>query len=362
VPNPDWDAFAFGAIIGQVRAAWTAPGAPFGDALDRARQLAAPDPGTPDLALAVAEIRRASAALPAGWERRPRLRRAVAAWTSTQQGPAPLEAPPAAAPADPGATFVDLPPRVAQEPGSTVAAAPTAAALVPGATTAVDLPGAPPASPPAAATTAVEGEPRYTFAMASAAAPARPPAVPRPAAVPTSPLRIGSPPAAPGRPSPPVATAAVVAATPQPGPRPRRSRRRRLLTDLALVLVSAVIALVVALLLHGRSAAATVQVLGAHISTATPRIGCGGHAIVSGVITTNGGDGTVEYAWSRSDGVPAEGPHRQDTGAETTSIPVSFELTVTGTGDLREDITLTITSPTRLGPYTASITYSCAGG
>ena len=339
VPNPDWDAFAFGAIIGQVRAAWTAPGAPFGDALDRARQLAAPDPGTPNLELAVAEIRRAASALPAGWEQRPRLRRAVAAWTSTQPGPVAIAAPPTDALADPGATLVDLPPRDRQAPGATFAD--------------------PPAGAPGA--TAIDAEPRYTFAMASAAATARPTPVPRPSAVPTSPLRIGSPPTAPRRPPPPAAAAAVATPPATSGPRPRHSRKRRLLTDLAIVLAAAVVALVVALLLRGRSSVESVQVLGAHVSTSAPTIGCGGQAVVAGFITTNGGDGTVEYAWSRSDGVATDGPHRQDVGADTTSIPVSFELTVTGTGSLREDITLTITSPARLGPYTTTVAYSCTG-
>jgi hypothetical protein len=143
---------------------------------------------------------------------------------------------------------------------------------------------------------------------------------------------------------------------------PRRRRGRRLLKAAALVLVAVVIALALAVLLGGRAGESGLRVLSAQVSTATPQLGCGGQAVVAGAITTDGVEGEVQYEWSRSDGVPTDGRHTQAVPAGATSVPVSFALTVTGRGELREDISLTVLTPARLGPYTATIAYRCSAG
>ena len=164
-----------------------------------------------------------------------------------------------------------------------------------------------------------------------------------------------------------MALAAVAApADPEPPPAwpevPRRRRGRRLLKAAALVLVALVIALVLAVLLGGHAGESGLRVLRAQVSTATPQLDCGGQAVVAGVITTNGAEGEVQYEWSRSDGVPTDGRHTQAVPAGATSVPVSFALTVTGRGELHEDISLTIRTPLSLGPFTATIAYRCTTG
>jgi hypothetical protein len=163
-----------------------------------------------------------------------------------------------------------------------------------------------------------------------------------------------------------VAAAAVVApagSAPPAWPEVSRRRRgRRLLKAAALVLIALVIALVLAILLGGHAGEPGLRVLRAQLSTATPQLGCGGQAVVAGVMTTNGEQGEVQYEWSRSDGVPTDGRHTQAVPAGATSVPVSFALTVTGRGELREDISLTIRTPAPLGPFTATIAYRCTTG
>ena len=83
--------------------------------------------------------------------------------------------------------------------------------------------------------------------------------------------------------------------------------------------------------------------------------------MVGGLISTNGREGSVEYQWTRSDGVPTEGRHSQPVAAGTTSVPVSFALTVTGPGELHEGITLAVLKPAPLGPYTTTVVYRCGG-
>ena len=333
-PDHPADARAFGGLVRRVRMVWVPAGDPSGDALDRAAQLAAPEPGAPDLDRAVDVIRRAAGDLPAGWEQRPRLRRAVVAWMSTEPPPVPPAEHATRATAGPAATLIEGPSPTPPAPGATVVdPAPTGAASP---------------APPSAAPSSV---PRYRLGGAPPMeAPQPPPPVPV-----SGPVRIGAPPVA-------VATAAATAGTAaQPAwPEVRRRRRgRRLLKAFGIVAAAAIIALVLAILLQGHAGDAGLRVLGARVSTATPQLGCGEQAVVAGVVTTNGAEGSVEYEWSRSDGVPTDGPHTQAVAAGATSVPVSFSLTVTGRGELSEDISLTIRLPVRLGPYSATIVYRC---
>ena len=360
-PDPAADARAYAGLVRSVLGAWVPAGDPFGDVLDRAAALAGPEAGTPDLGRAVEVIRRAANDRLPGWEQRPRLRRAVAAWESTQPPSVPVAELGAPVVASPGATMVDAPSPRSPVPGGTVVDPPAALAAPPASgATVVDPP--PSAMPPAAPSSG----PRYR--LGGAAPPAAPtPTPPPPAAVPppppapaplSGPIRIGGPPVALAA----VAVPAGPAAAPAWPEVPRRRRGRRLLKAAALVLVALVIALVLAVLLGGHAGEPGLRVLRAQVSTATPQLDCGGQAVVAGVITTNGEQGEIQYEWSRSDGVPTDGRHTQTVPAGATSVPVSFALTVTGTGELREDISLTILTPARLGPFTATIAYRCTGG
>ncbi|MQS16843.1 hypothetical protein F7Q99_32820 [Streptomyces kaniharaensis] len=132
---------------------------------------------------------------------------------------------------------------------------------------------------------------------------------------------------------------------------PRRPRRMwRWLVPVAVVLV-------VLALLFWRFHTPALAVNGVSVTTDPAGPGCGGTAVVTAAVETNGGAGTIRYRWLRSDGSTSDeivqdvrsGVHRTDL-----VLRWSFE----GQGSLQATTTLEILSPsTRTAA--ASFAYHC---
>lgn len=89
-------------------------------------------------------------------------------------------------------------------------------------------------------------------------------------------------------------------------------------------------------------------------------LGCDGRADFVGVVTTNGGSGTVRYEWLRSDGEKIEQEQKVRSG--TTSLDLPLHWTVKGSGSFRGTATLRVLSPTADGEplqSKASFSYKC---
>ncbi|WP_433497540.1 hypothetical protein ACQP1K_21705 [Sphaerimonospora sp. CA-214678] len=89
-------------------------------------------------------------------------------------------------------------------------------------------------------------------------------------------------------------------------------------------------------------------------------VGCDGRADFTGVVTANGGGGTIRYEWRRSDGEKIEQEQRVRSG--TTSLDFPLHWTVKGSGSFRGTATLRVLSPTTTGKPLqdkASFSYKC---
>ncbi|WP_406208839.1 hypothetical protein OH807_37615 [Kitasatospora sp. NBC_01560] len=141
---------------------------------------------------------------------------------------------------------------------------------------------------------------------------------------------------------------APAADAPQPA-RPRRVRRW---------LVPVAVLLAVLAFLFWRFTMPALAVTGVGVTTDPAGPGCGGTAVITAAVETNGGAGTVRYRWQRSDGTTS-GEIAQDvrSGAHHTDLVLrwSFE----GQGSFQATATLEILSP---APRTAatSFTYHCS--
>jgi hypothetical protein len=138
----------------------------------------------------------------------------------------------------------------------------------------------------------------------------------------------------------------------------RKARRRRRWLGTVLLLAAAAGAAAY-LLLHrsSQTPAPTLAVTGV-TAKAPATAGCGQTVTVSGAIVTNGGEGTVAYQWTRSDGLPS--PVQQlRTTADQTRYPVSLLWTISGRGRLTGVATLTVSSPAGAAPASAQFQYSC---
>jgi len=262
---------------------------------------------------------------------------------------------------EPGSTAIHTtPPRGDVEAGmTTVYRAPTPAEADAGATAVF---GAPPGRVDPeetvafgdAGSTVALGEPGATVAFGDPAAtvaygaPARPPTGP-------SGTRIIAPP-----PNPTLAAKAGQASTAAPAwPVIRKRPRRRGRWIGTLMLLAAAGGVAAFLLLHrgsqstGPTLAVTAVTAGAP-ATAT----CDQRVDVSGAITTNGGEGTISYQWTRSDGQPSPAQQLHAT-ANQTRYPVSLLWTISGRGRITAGATLTVTSPSGAAPATAQFLYAC---
>ncbi|MFD5922599.1 hypothetical protein ACFVYP_04730 [Kitasatospora sp. NPDC058201] len=133
---------------------------------------------------------------------------------------------------------------------------------------------------------------------------------------------------------------------------PRRGRRvRRWLVPVAVL--AAVLAL-----LFWRLRAPDLAVTGVGVTSGQETPGCGGTAVITATVETNGGAGTLRYRWLRSDGTTS-GEILQDvrSGAHRTELVLrwSFE----GRGALEATATLEILSPQARTTAT-SFPYRCS--
>ncbi|GAA0664915.1 hypothetical protein GCM10010193_15400 [Kitasatospora atroaurantiaca] len=138
---------------------------------------------------------------------------------------------------------------------------------------------------------------------------------------------------------------------PTPEPEPRRRRKRGWLVPLLVLLA------VLAYFAWQRySPATTVTAVSVTADPAGPS--CDGTAVVTGSLETDGGAGTVQYHWKRSDGTDSgllsqpvpRGHHRTD---------VVLRWTFQGHGSMQATATLEVVSPTAR-TAAATFTYTCA--
>ncbi|MFI6848316.1 hypothetical protein OG535_03655 [Kitasatospora sp. NBC_00085] len=138
------------------------------------------------------------------------------------------------------------------------------------------------------------------------------------------------------------------------GPEPQKPRRPRRVWRW---LVPAAVLLAVLAFLFWRLTMPALAVTGVGVTTDSAGPGCGGTAVITAGVETNGGAGTLRYRWLRSDGTTS-GELSQDVrvGAHRTDLVLrwSFE----GQGSLQATATLEILSPdTRTAA--ASFAYRC---
>lgn len=139
---------------------------------------------------------------------------------------------------------------------------------------------------------------------------------------------------------------------------PRRRGRRA--TAWAGTLLLAVLIATVVLVLRMCSPGPDLSVLKVDVKLPKKTVSCDGRADFVGVVTTNGGGGTIHYEWLRSDGGKIEQEQKVRPG--TTSLDLPLHWTVKGSGSFRGTATLRVLSPTATGnplQDKASFSYKC---
>jgi hypothetical protein len=96
---------------------------------------------------------------------------------------------------------------------------------------------------------------------------------------------------------------------------------------------------------------------GVSVQLSAPVLDCGGTERVTAVINTNGGAGTVEYRWQRSDGTTS-GELRQPVARGDRHVSVALDWTFDGYGWLDATATIRILGPGP-GAAGASFIYHC---
>ncbi|MGI5458761.1 hypothetical protein ACQEWB_37425 [Streptomyces sp. CA-249302] len=136
--------------------------------------------------------------------------------------------------------------------------------------------------------------------------------------------------------------------------RPRPWWRR----ELRFLLV--VVAVVVAVVLAMRSCTTTgspLRVLDAKVTA--PGVGhCAKTVVVTGVLHTDGRQGTVDYRWKRSDGTSSAVLH-QEVGRNVKISEVVLRWSFDGRGTMKATATLEVLSPNRV-TASADFTYDCS--
>ena len=139
---------------------------------------------------------------------------------------------------------------------------------------------------------------------------------------------------------------------------PGLARRRR---TQRWILPLTVLILVIAVLIYffwGRAANPTkLDVDGVTVQISAPVLDCGGTERVTAVIDTNGGAGTVEYRWMRSDGT-SSGQVSQPVASGDRHVSVALNWNFDGYGALNASATIRIVSP-GAGTATAAFKYRC---
>ncbi|MBV6700351.1 hypothetical protein [Kitasatospora aureofaciens] len=147
---------------------------------------------------------------------------------------------------------------------------------------------------------------------------------------------------------PPRAAAVWHGQAPPAAPQPRRPRRTRRW----LVAAAAVLAVLAFLLWRLHTPALVVT--GVAVTTDPAGPGCGGTAVVTAAVETNGGSGTVRYRWLRSDGTASD-EIVQDVRSGVHHTDLVLRWSFEGQGTLQATATLQILSP---APRTAAATFA----
>ncbi|MFF2043394.1 hypothetical protein ACFVVX_23530 [Kitasatospora sp. NPDC058170] len=150
---------------------------------------------------------------------------------------------------------------------------------------------------------------------------------------------------------PPQAAAVWHGAAVPDAQQPRRPRRmRRWLVPIAVLL--AVLAF-----LYWRFTTPALAVTGVGVTTDPAGPGCGGTALITAAVETNGGAGTIRYRWLRSDGTTSD-EIAQEVRSGTHRTDLVLRWSFEGQGSLQATATLDLLSP---GPRTAaaSFAYHC---
>ncbi|MCG6493782.1 hypothetical protein [Kitasatospora sp. A2-31] len=121
---------------------------------------------------------------------------------------------------------------------------------------------------------------------------------------------------------------------------PGRRRASRWLVPLAVLL--AVLALLAFLFWRFTSPALAVTGVGVTTDPAGP--GCGGTAVITATVETDGGAGTIRYRWLRSDGTTSD-EIRQDVESGARKADLVLRWSFEGRGELQATATLQILSP-----------------
>ncbi|MFJ8623864.1 hypothetical protein ACIRD3_13595 [Kitasatospora sp. NPDC093550] len=183
-------------------------------------------------------------------------------------------------------------------------------------------------------------------------------------------------------PVPPTPPTAPTASTPSPEPELRRfgpgvppqaavvwrgeasagrpvppTRRRR---AFGWLVWAAVLLVLLAVLLTRCRADPPLDLTGVSV-TATPAAGptCGGTAVLTASVTTNGNPGTIRYRWLRSDGT-SSGELVQPVQSGDRRVDLVLRWTFDGPGTLRATATVEVLAPQRLSGST-TFDYTCAG-
>ncbi|MER7770927.1 hypothetical protein [Kitasatospora sp. NPDC096140] len=140
------------------------------------------------------------------------------------------------------------------------------------------------------------------------------------------------------------------------GPVPPARRRRAF----GWLVWAAVLLVLLAVLLTRCHADPPLDLTGVSV-TAAPAAGptCGGTAVLTASVTTNGNPGTVRYRWLRSDGT-SSGELVQPVQSGERRVDLVLRWTFDGPGTLRATATVEVLAPQRLSGST-TFGYSCAG-
>ena len=133
----------------------------------------------------------------------------------------------------------------------------------------------------------------------------------------------------------------------------RRRNQRWILPLTVLILVLAILAYY----LWARTGPG-LSVRGATVQAgSTAALGCGGTERLSGVVLTDGGEGTIRYEWLRSDGT-SSGPLTRSVNRGTRQVAVALDWSFQGYGDLEATATLRVLGPDAASAA-ASFAYRC---
>ncbi|MFD9597443.1 hypothetical protein ACFWA9_32475 [Kitasatospora sp. NPDC059973] len=119
------------------------------------------------------------------------------------------------------------------------------------------------------------------------------------------------------------------------------------------VLLPVVLLLALLAFLFWRFTMPALAVTGVGASTDPAGPGCGGTAVITAAVETNGGAGTLRYRWLRSDGTTS-GELAQEVGSGTHRTELVLRWSFEGQGSLPSTATLELLSP---GPRSVSVSF-----